>query len=107
MGEHPKYSFFKDKIVVVFADNQDRFWVARVTDTDDEEISLRYFHFNHNGNDDKRYKLHDSTRNYGILDVLYSFSSKEKIFTKNGKIRKASLTKIKKAYHIYMGKKLP
>jgi hypothetical protein len=74
---------------------------------DDEEISFRYFHFTRNGNDDKRYKLHDSTGNCGISDVLCSFSSKEKIFTKNGKIRKASLTKIKKAYHIYTGKKLP
>jgi hypothetical protein len=25
IGEYPKYSFSKDKIVVVFADNQDRF----------------------------------------------------------------------------------
>jgi hypothetical protein len=33
-----------------------------------------------------------------------SFSSKEKIFTKNEKIRKANLTKINKAYHIYTGK---
>jgi hypothetical protein len=108
VGEHPKYSFFKDEIVVVLADNQDRFWIAQVTDTDNEkiEISLRYFHFTRNGNDDKRYKLHDSTGNCGISDVLCSFFSKEKIFTKNRKIRKVSLTKIKKAYHIYMGKKL-
>jgi hypothetical protein len=70
VGEHPKYSFSKDKIVVVFADNQDCFWIAQVTETDDEEISLRYFHFTCNDNDDKRYKLHDSTGNCGISDIL-------------------------------------
>jgi hypothetical protein len=50
VGEHPKYSFSKDEIVVVLADNQDRFWIAQVTDMDDEEISLRYFHFTYNSN---------------------------------------------------------
>jgi hypothetical protein len=61
VGKHPKYSFSKDEIVVVLADNQDRFWIAQITDTDNEEISLRYFHFTCNGNNDKRFKLHDFT----------------------------------------------
>jgi hypothetical protein len=57
VGEHPKYSFSKDEIMVVLANNQDRFWIAQVTDMDDKEISLRYFYFTRNGNDDKIYML--------------------------------------------------
>jgi hypothetical protein len=43
--------------VVVVADDKDLFWIAEVTDADDEKVALRYYHYTINRNDEKIYKL--------------------------------------------------
>jgi hypothetical protein len=52
-----------------------------------------------NQNDEKIYKLHNSTGSCGPADI-------SRIFTKNGRICKASLKKIHKEYYMYSGKKI-
>jgi hypothetical protein len=53
--------FEKGEIVVVVANDKNLFWIAEVTDADDEKIALRYYHYTINRNDEKIYKLHNST----------------------------------------------
>jgi hypothetical protein len=93
--------------VVVVADDKDLFWIAEVTDTDDEKVALHYYHYTINRNDEKIYKLHNSTKSCGLADIISYFSTKDRIFTKNGRICKASLKKIQKEYYMYTGKKIP
>jgi hypothetical protein len=38
VGEYPKYSFKKEEIVVVVANNKDLFWIAGVTYMDNKKI---------------------------------------------------------------------
>jgi phenylacetate-coenzyme A ligase PaaK-like adenylate-forming protein len=92
--------------VVVVADDKDLFWIAKVTDADDEKVALRYYHYMINRNEEKIYKLHNSTGSCGPADIISYFSTEDRIFTKNGRIRKASLKKIQKEYYIYTGKKI-
>jgi hypothetical protein len=92
--------------VVVVADDKDLFWIAKVTDADDKKIALHYYHYMINRNNEKIYKLHNSTRSYGLVDIISHFSTKGRILTKNRRIRKASLKKIQKEYYMYTGKKI-
>jgi hypothetical protein len=88
------------------ADDKDLFWIAEVTDADDEKVALCYYHYMINQNDKKIYKLHNSSRSCGLADIISYFSTKDRIFTKNGRIHKASLKKIQKEYYMYTGKKI-
>jgi hypothetical protein len=106
VGEHPKYSFEKGEIVVVVADDKDLFWIAKMTDADDEKVALCYYHYTINWNDEKINKLYNSTGSYKPADIIGHFSTKDRIFTKNGRICKASLKKIQKEYFMYTRKKM-
>jgi hypothetical protein len=106
VGEHPKYSFKKGEIRVVVADDKDLFWIAEMINTDNEKIAFHYYHYTINQNDEKIYKLHNFTRSYGPADIISHFSTKDRIFTKNRRIRKASLKKIQKEYYMYIRKKM-
>jgi hypothetical protein len=92
--------------VVVVADNKDLFWIAEVTDADDEKIALCYYHYTINRNDEKIYKLHNSTKSCGLADIISHFSIEDRIFTKNVRICKASLKKLQKEYYMYTKKKI-
>jgi hypothetical protein len=92
--------------VVVVADDKDLFWIAKVTDVDSKKIALRYYHYTINWSDEKIYKLHNFIRSCGLADIISHFSTKDKIFTKNRRIYKASLKKIQKEYEMYTGKKI-
>jgi hypothetical protein len=92
--------------VVVVADDKDLFWIAEVTDVNDKKVALRYYHYLINWNDEKIYKLHNSTRSCGPADIISHFFTKDRIFTKNGRICKASLKKIQKEYYMYTRKKI-
>jgi hypothetical protein len=51
------------------------------------------------------YKLYNFTGSCGPADIISYFFT-DRIFTKNGRIRKASLKKIQKEYYMYTGKKI-
>jgi hypothetical protein len=86
--------------VVVVADNKDLFWIE-VTDANNEKVALCYYHYTINWNDEKIYKLHNSTRSYRPADIISHFSIEDRIFTINGRICKASLKKIQKENYMY------
>jgi hypothetical protein len=69
-------------------------------------FALHYYHYMINWNDEKIYKLHNSTKSCGPADIISHFSTKDRIFTKNERICKASLKKIQKEYYMYTGKKI-
>jgi hypothetical protein len=75
--------------VVVVADDKDLFWIAEVTDVDDKKVALCYYHYMINRNDEKIYKLYNSTGSCGP-DIISHFSTEDRIFTKNGRIKLAS-----------------
>lgn len=106
VGEHPKNNFSEGEIVVVIADDNDLYWIAEITDSDEEKLVLRYFHYTKNRENEKLYKLHHTTGSCGPGDVLCHFNTNNRLFTKRGTIRTASLKKIEHAYFIYTGKHL-
>jgi hypothetical protein len=59
--------------VVVVANNEDLFWIAKVTYMDDKKIALCYYHYIINWNDKKIYKLHNSTRSCRPADLISHF----------------------------------
>jgi hypothetical protein len=91
--------------VVIIAHDKDLFWIAKVTNTDDEKITLCYYHYTINQSDDKIYKLYNFTRSCELADIISYFFTKDRIFTKN-RIHKASLKKIQNEFYFYTGKKI-
>jgi hypothetical protein len=106
MGEHPKFNFSAGKLVVVILDDQDLYWIAEVTTADEENLALRYFHYTKNRENERIWKLHNTTGSCGPDDILCHFGTEDRIFTKKRTIRLASYRKIQQAYYIYTGKHL-
>jgi hypothetical protein len=61
MGEHPKFNFSAGKLVVVISDDQDLYWIAKVTTAYKEKVALRYFYYTKNHESEKIWKLHNTT----------------------------------------------
>jgi hypothetical protein len=51
--------------MIVVADDKDLFWIAEVTDANVEKVALHYYHYTINQNNEKIYKLHNSTKSCG------------------------------------------
>jgi hypothetical protein len=52
------------------ADDQDFFWIAEVTNANDEKVALCYYHYTNKLNDEKIYKLHNSTRSCRSANII-------------------------------------
>jgi hypothetical protein len=79
------------------ADDKDLFWIAEVTDADNKKVALHYYHYTINWNNKKIYKLHNSTKSCGLADIISHFSTKDRIFTKNGEFAKPASKKYRKS----------
>jgi hypothetical protein len=75
--KHPKYPFEKEELVVVVANNKDLFWIAKVTNSNDEKVAFSYYDYMINWNAEEIYKLHISTRSCRLADIISYFSTKD------------------------------
>jgi hypothetical protein len=82
-------------------------WIAEVTTANEKKLALRYFHYAKNCENEKIWKIYNTTGSCGPGNVLCHFGMKDhQIFTKKQTIRLASYRKIQQAYYIYTGKHL-
>jgi hypothetical protein len=78
------------------ADDKDLFWIAEVTNADDEKVALRYYHYMINWNDEKIYKLHNSTGSCGPANIISHFSQKIEFLPKMEEFAKPASKKYRK-----------
>ena len=104
IGEHPASTFKVGDFVIVLSTDKDPFWVAQVTNSDEEHIYFRYYHYKLNSKQQKIWCEHDSHGSCGFLDVLTRFKNESELFTKSKIIRKQAQNKINQALALYTGK---
>ena len=108
ISEHPSYDFEKDDYIIVVSADCDPFWLAKVTEITNEQLSFKYFHHNTPKNGNKMtWKLHHTSGNCGILDVYIKFKSEFDLFTKSKSIRTTALRKITQSCLKYNGQVVP
>ena len=104
VGEHPVSTFQVGDFVIVLSTDRDPFWVAQVTNTDEEQAHFRYYHYKLGSKQQKIWYEHDSNGSCGFLDVLARFKNENELFTKSKIIRKQAQNKINQALALYTGK---
>lgn len=108
LGEHPTYEFNIGEIIAVVSSDNDPFWLAQITEINDEGLVFQYFHHNTPKQGSKmNWKLHNTNGFCGITDVYTRFKLLTDIFTKSNSIRTAALRKISQACMKYNAQLVP
>ncbi len=84
--------------------DKDPFWVAQITNSDEEQVYFRYYHYKLSSKQQKIWWEHDSSGSCGFLDVLTRFKNESELFKKSKIIRKKAQNKINQALVLYTGK---
>ena len=107
VGEHPQTTFKVDDLIAVLPDKSspDPFWLAKITEIEEETLRFTYFHYKLNNKKNQVWSLHTTTGSLHFLDILVGFGGEEtQLFTKKKSLRKPALKKINQAISIYKSK---